>query len=206
MIGAGSLCTFFAVAIYGASHSVFASRWFKKLVHERLQPASARYYRLAYNIVAVLTFLPVLGIAAARPGQVLYRIPFPYHLLTLLGQAIAVVLVLVGLLQTDPWRFLGLGQLFEPPHKGPQELVIHGLYRWVRHPLYAAGLLFIWLTPLMTTSVLTLNVALTLYIYLGSIFEERRLLVEFGQAYESYRRRVPRLVPIPGRYVPRETG
>jgi protein-S-isoprenylcysteine O-methyltransferase Ste14 len=80
--------------------------------------------------------------------------------------------------------------------------VINGLYCHVRHPLYSAGLLFIWLSPLMTTSLLALNLGLTLYIIIGSIFEERRLVGQFGQAYVDYQRRVPRLIPRPGKCYP----
>jgi protein-S-isoprenylcysteine O-methyltransferase Ste14 len=72
---------------------------------------------------------------------------------------------------------------------------VKGLYRWVRHPLYTAGLLFLWLTPLMTTSILAFNLAMSAYIAIGSVFEERRLVTEFGPAYADYQRRVPRLIP-----------
>jgi protein-S-isoprenylcysteine O-methyltransferase Ste14 len=52
---------------------------------------------------------------------------------------------------------------------------------------------------MMTTSTLALFFGLTLYIYIGSIFEERRLIAEFGEAYREYQRSVPRLIPRPGR-------
>jgi protein-S-isoprenylcysteine O-methyltransferase Ste14 len=35
----------------------------------------------------------------------------------------------------------------------------------------------------------------TLYFTLGSLLEERRLEVTFGQAYRDYRQRVPWLIP-----------
>ncbi|MCJ7676604.1 MAG: hypothetical protein MUO35_02640, partial [Anaerolineales bacterium] len=53
-----------------------------------------------------------------------------------------------------------------------------------------------WLTPVMTTSVLALNLALTAYILVGSRLEERRLSAEFGEAYDEYRHRVPALLPL----------
>ncbi len=81
----------------------------------------------------------------------------------------------------------------------PGTLIVTGLYRWVRHPLYTAGLLLIWLTPVMTTSILALNLSLTLYIIVGSRLEERRLLAEFGQAYADYQAAVPGLIPRPPR-------
>lgn len=206
MIGAGPLCAFLAVGAYGVSHSIFASRWFKDLIHRRFHPTSQRFYRLAFNAVAVLTFLPVLAVVAARPGRPLYRFPSPYNLLALTLQAMAVVVLLLGLRQTGVWRFLGLRQLVRRGPEEAQELVVTGLYRWVRHPLYSAGLLFIWLTPVMTSSLMALNLGLTLYIYVGSLLEERRLRTEFGPAYERYLRRVPRLIPIPGRHESPDAG
>ncbi|MGD8634199.1 MAG: hypothetical protein PVF85_11555, partial [Anaerolineales bacterium] len=63
------------------------------------------------------------------------------------------------------------------------------------HPLYTGGLLMIWFMPVMTTSLLAFNLAATLYLYIGSIFEERRLIFVFGERYEAYRKRVPRFMP-----------
>ncbi|OGO15259.1 MAG: hypothetical protein A2Z14_14565 [Chloroflexi bacterium RBG_16_48_8] len=92
-------------------------------------------------------------------------------------------------------HFIGLRQWIDQPKPEEKQLVVSGLYRSVRHPLYTAGLIFIWLIPSMTTSMLVLNLSLTLYIYIGSIFEERRLLVEFGTAYLEYQSNIPRLIP-----------
>jgi protein-S-isoprenylcysteine O-methyltransferase Ste14 len=40
-----------------------------------------------------------------------------------------------------------------------------------------------------------LNIGLTVYILIGALFEERKLLREFGEAYAEYRRRTPMLIP-----------
>jgi len=69
--------------------------------------------------------------------------------------------------------------------------VLTGLYRWVRHPLYTAGLLFIWLIPVMTANLLALNIGLTIYLITGALFEERKLVREFGEAYIEYRKVTP---------------
>jgi protein-S-isoprenylcysteine O-methyltransferase Ste14 len=199
---AAALATLLAVALYGALHSLLASLRAKALARRILGPASSRLYRLGYNLVGVLTLLPVLAIPARQPGLLLYRVPWPWSGLMLAGQALALVTTLVGLLQTDLAGFLGLRQLLEGEPEGPPKLVLTGLYRWVRHPLYTAGLAFLWLSPLMTTSTLALFTGLSLYLYIGSLFEERRLVREFGQAYLDYQHRVPRLMPRPWRRAP----
>jgi protein-S-isoprenylcysteine O-methyltransferase Ste14 len=73
--------------------------------------------------------------------------------------------------------------------------VTNGLYRYVRHPLYTAGLLFIWLIPVMTVNLLALNIGLTAYLIVGARYEERKLVKEFGEEYLHYRERTPMLIP-----------
>jgi protein-S-isoprenylcysteine O-methyltransferase Ste14 len=184
-----------AMLIYGLVHSWLASLGFKAWVQHWLGERGSRIYRLAYNLFAVVSLLPVLVLPALLPDQPLYAIPFPWLLISLALQGLAVVALLLGLLQTGLWSFLGLSQLNGGSPSGPSKLVVRGLYRWVRHPLYSAGLVFIWLTPLMTTNLLAFNLGATIYLIVGALFEERKLLREFGEEYANYRARTPMLVP-----------
>jgi protein-S-isoprenylcysteine O-methyltransferase Ste14 len=193
----GPLLTLLAMVLYAAVHSLLASFWAKRRAERAFGHASLRFYRLAFNLLAVVTFLPVMAVVAAYPGSMLYQWSWPWIILSTVGQLTAVGLLIIGLLQTDPWHFLGLRQLAGAASQENDELQTRGLYRYIRHPLYSAGLLFIWLTPVMTTSVLALNAGISAYLYIGSIFEERRLVREFGQAYVTYRQAVPRLIPCP---------
>lgn len=184
-----------AVLVYGAVHSLLASLWAKAHARRLFGSLAERLYRLGYNVFAVLTLLPVLALPLVLPDEPLYSIPFPVTLLSLFIQALAGGVVLVGLLQTGLGSFLGLRQLAASPTEREPRLVVRGLYRWVRHPLYTAGLIFLWLTPVMTVNVLALDASLTAYIIIGALFEERRLLKEFGPAYLRYREETPMLIP-----------
>lgn len=195
---AAFLFTLLAVALYGVLHSLLASFRAKRMAERALGPGAARAYRLLYNGLAAVTFLPVLAVPATNPGTLIYKIGWPWVLLTGLLQLAAAGAVLVGIMQTGAMSFLGVRQLMGPPTREPT-LVVAGLYRHVRHPLYTAGLVFIWLVPVMTTSVLALNLGLSAYLYFGSRFEERRLRAEFGEAYAKYQNSVPRLIPLPRR-------
>jgi len=184
-----------AVAVYGVAHSWLASLQAKALAQRSLGASAARGYRLAYNIFAVVTLLPVLALPALLPDRSLYTIPSPWVYLTLALQGLALAALALGVLQTGAWSFLGLEQLFAPAPSEPPPLVVKGLYRWVRHPLYTAGLVFIWLVPVMSANPLALNIGLTLYLIIGAYFEERKLLREYGAAYADYQKRTPMLLP-----------
>lgn len=153
-----------------------------------------RFYRFAYNLFSVISFAPILWLMAVLPDQVLYRISAPWVYFSLTGQVAAVVMLVIGVLQTGPLSFIGLRQLIEGKDR-TSELVTQGLYRWVRHPLYSAGLLFIWLTPVMSQNSLVVITASTIYIIVGAFFEERKLTREYGQAYEKYKAETPMLIP-----------
>ena len=72
------------------------------------------------------------------------------------------------------------------------------LHRHVRHPWYSLGLLILW-TRDMDEARLTSALCITLYLWLGSLLEEEKLLAFHGEAYARYRARVPGLIPWPGR-------
>ncbi len=182
-----------SILVWGVLHSVLASLGFKAWLSNAFGKSVMRGYRLAYNLFAFFSFLPILYLSATLPDAPLYSIPAPLSYLMFFGQGVGALLLVIGVLQTDTLAFIGLRQLIQ--EEGPASLVTGGLYRLVRHPLYTAGLLFLWLSPTVTVNSFTLYVGATLYILIGAAFEERKLLREFGQAYADYRSRTPMLIP-----------
>jgi protein-S-isoprenylcysteine O-methyltransferase Ste14 len=55
--------------------------------------------------------------------------------------------------------------------------------------------MLLWLMPMMTWNILALNLSLSAYLVIGAILEERKLVQQFGAAYEAYRSRTPFLIP-----------
>jgi len=184
-----------AVLAYGLLHSFLASLHLKARVRRWFGPGSDRWFRLLYNFLAVFTLLPILFLPVLLVDKELYRISFPWFILTCILQILCLFTLLYGLQQTGIRSFLGLRQVLEARPETPATLVTGGLYRTVRHPLYTAGLVFIWLFPVMTWNLLAINLGLTLYILLGIYWEERKLLHEFGAAYAEYQKKTPMLIP-----------
>ena len=69
------------------------------------------------------------------------------------------------------------------------------LYRYTRHPLMLGFLIAFWSTPVMTQGHLLFAATTTVYIVLALFIEEKTLVELHGEAYEDYRRRVPKLIP-----------
>ncbi len=108
--------------------------------------------------------------------------------------------ILISLLQIDWQGFLGLRQLANFFNSqsvvAPQEvLVTRGLYKVVRHPLYFFSLLIIWFTPLMSGSWLVFSIGATLYFFIGSYFEEKKMLRQYGDLYGEYKKAVSWMIP-----------
>lgn len=92
---------------------------------------------------------------------------------------------------TPWWRWVRQ----QPPPERP--VVMHGLYRWLRHPVYLGFLGLIWFTPVMTADRALLCGLWTLYVFVGSTLKDRRLEYFLGERYRDYAARVPGYPGIP---------
>jgi protein-S-isoprenylcysteine O-methyltransferase Ste14 len=83
--------------------------------------------------------------------------------------------------------------------KGDHALVAHGIYRWVRHPIYAGDLLLLAGLQLALNSWVVLAVLpLALYVRQKAAGEERDLAKTLA-GYDDYCRRTARFLPfLPG--------
>ncbi len=112
--------------------------------------------------------------------------------------AIGWVIMLYSTFLIDHFDLFGLRQVYlylrGTPYT-PVQFKMRSLYRHLRHPMMLGFLIAFWATPHMTSGHLLLAIANTVIILIGIQLEERDLLRAHGEHYESYRRRVPMLVP-----------
>ncbi|MFN8598132.1 MAG: isoprenylcysteine carboxylmethyltransferase family protein [Anaerolineae bacterium] len=191
-----------ALVIFGVIHTALASHGAKMLARRVLGDHIAdATYRLIFNALALISFGPAAYLMVTLPDRELYRLPAPLDSIALLIQGVAALGLIYAAYQMDWMFFLGLRQFVEPPPNttidstSTSHLVTDGLHRFVRHPLYTFSLVVLYLVSPMTLNRLALVVGAHVYFFVGSIFEERKLVREFGDAYRDYQRRVPRLVP-----------
>jgi protein-S-isoprenylcysteine O-methyltransferase Ste14 len=104
------------------------------------------------------------------------------------------------------WARIHLGRLWSGSitRKEEHRVVDTGPYAIVRHPIYTGLLTAAVATAVVTGSVHTVLGAILLIVayWMKAKLEERFLVEELGpEAYSSYRRRVPLLVPFGPKYV-----
>lgn len=77
------------------------------------------------------------------------------------------------------------------------ELVEHGVFEYIRHPMYTSLVLLAWGIQLKNLTILTTAMAClaTVLFYVTARAEEEECLTYFGDAYRSYMKRTSRFVP-----------
>lgn len=186
---------FAAMAAWGYFHSWMASFAVKRHARMLFGEWISRWYRLIFIGMAVVTLAPILGMVVLFPSQRLWQIPAPWLFLSSALQISALVGIFLSFRHIDMLAFAGLRQLGDPDAEREADLVVRGMYRFVRHPLYFFSMIILWLFPMMTDVSLAFVIASTLYFLLGTIPEERKLLEVYGDQYRRYQKRVRRIIP-----------
>jgi protein-S-isoprenylcysteine O-methyltransferase Ste14 len=137
----------------------------------------------AFYLPWVMFDLGSAGIAATNPR----------HLLGLVCMEAGTLLLLACV-----WEFFRRGRGTLSPVEPPQHLVVSGLYRFVRNPMYLSVT-----TIVLGEMLLTLSRGLLIYwaIWFAAVnlfvigYEEPALRGQFGDEYERYARAVGRWLP-----------
>lgn len=200
------LRVFLAVGLFAGIHSLLASRQAKQRAARWLGPDTRNgWYRAFYLVQSALTLAALLAYLARVPDRTLYHLRgFPAALLRI-GQAGGLVFATLAAREIGFDRVLGIRSLLgwlaqkrrvppTPEAQGPaprasgRGLNAAGPFRLTRHPLNLAPLPVFWLAPHMTVKRLAFNLAGTVYLILGSLHEESRLLAAYGADYRRYQR------------------
>lgn len=180
--------------LFGVQHSVMARPSFKDWLKRHLPAEMERptYLLLSSLVLAVLvgrwqSFGPVIWDTSGH---------WMWYLLQVL-RVVGVWLILRSVQVMGARDFIGWtamkGRVGLPHFRTPFP------YNVVRHPIYFGTLLVLWGVPLLSASGLVFNLGMVVYLAIGVTFEERDLYATFGEAYRSYQRRVPALLPWPRR-------
>lgn len=183
-------------AAYCVVHSLLASLRFKAMVRQRLG-SGYRYYRLFYTILAFAGLILIVYYQTQMQSMML----FGQSAISLAIGAIiggAGLAVMLACIKKYFMSLSGLKSLFQENSGG--ELMISGIHRYVRHPLYTGTFLFIWglFVVYPKLSICITDTIITVYTLLAIRLEEYKLIAEYGDAYKKYQQMVPKLIPAVG--------
>lgn len=197
-LGQALLIDTLLLGAFAIQHSVMArpgfKRWWTRIVP---QAAERSTYVLFSSLLLIALF------AWWQPiGGVIWSVQDPLAQALLYAVfALGWLTVLVATFLINHFDLFGLRQVWLHLVGKPYTHLSFGtpwLYRYVRHPLYVGWFMAFWATPHMTAAHLLFAVATTAYILIAIQLEERDLL-KVHPEYADYRRRVPMLIPQPGR-------
>lgn len=137
------------------------------------------------TVASLVLFVGAWRLERELPGLAL-NLPVHLRIAVLVVTSVAAVGVIV-------WSLRSL-----PPAARGRDVVEAGIYRWVRHPLYAAFLsLFNFGLAIYLDHLVYVAWALLLHpVWHGLVrFEERLMLEGFGHRYAEYARRTGRFLP-----------
>ncbi len=186
------------VLLFGLTHSVMARRSFKKR-WTRIVPGWAE--RSAYVLVAGLVLAIMVSLWQPVPG-VVWSIEGPTATLLWALCALGWFYLLLSTWAIDHFDLFGVRQAYLHAmgrRYAPVGFKQKWMYRYSRHPIMAGILVGVWATPHMTAGHLVMALGLSAYIAIGVAYEERDLLLYFGETYRRYRDRVGALFSFPGR-------
>jgi protein-S-isoprenylcysteine O-methyltransferase Ste14 len=178
---------------YGVLHSLLAGNATKNWISRRTG-GFFRFYRLFYNLIAVAGLIAIVYYQSGIPEARLMN----RTVLSGTGWLVMVagsLIIVAALLKYNLKEFAGLDAFGKTARS--TQLRQDGLLQKVRHPLYLGIYLTMWgyFLTLPLPSTLLMVVVLSLYIRIGIYFEEQKLIQEFGEQYETYRKKVPMLWP-----------
>jgi len=179
--------------LHSAMISVSVTAYLKRLLGEGF-----RFYRLFFNLVAIITLIPVALFAYSIQTEVIVDWSGYMRIGQVILLAMAVLFFFLGGRHFDAGQFFGITQIKEGTSNkvltDSGDLDTSGVLGVTRHPWYFASILFIWARQ-MDISAIIVNVWLTAYLIVGTYIEEKKLVGEFGEQYRAYQRRVSMLIP-----------
>lgn len=184
------------VLLFGLQHSIMArkpvKRFFERFFPTYIERSTFCLVSGVLLTLLVLEWEPLGGqIWHIESGTIAYYISY---VLFFAGWAI----LFISSFLINHFDLFGLRQTYlELLGKPYTELnfKIYSFYKYIRHPLYAGGILGVWATPNMTVTHLVFAIGITAYFVIGAKIEERDLINDFGEDYLSYKRSTPMLVP-----------
>lgn len=159
-----------------------------------------RYYRLFFNLVALITFFLLAGYSKQLDSPLAFHWDGYLSLFRWCVLFAAMALFVLGSKKYDLAQVIGIRQIkSNASHTALTangRFAASGIHTVTRHPWYLGALMVIWVyEPRLHVTDVVVNTILALYLIIGSVLEEKKLVAEFGDSYRRYQQDVSMLFP-----------
>ena len=160
-----------------------------------------RFHRLFFNIFSVTTVVPLLMYSHSACWKTELLFPWKgYVRIIQYGlMALGVILAITATRHYNMFQFLGIQQILKRRSGTAMtesgEFDSSGVLGIVRHPWYLAVFILLWARDINLAGFI-INVILSAYLLIGTLLEERKLVLEFGEKYKAYQRQVSMFIPL----------
>jgi hypothetical protein len=163
-------------------------------------PKYLKYFRVFYNLLSLLTLLPLVWVTITEPGQLIFSWQGYSNIIRFFLLGAAVTLYYTGAKGYDLQYFLGIEQI----KTGEGQLLLggeggfsdKGVFGVIRHPWYLGSLCLLWsILPAYHAPIFLAVSILSMYLVVGTLLEERKILKQYPAQYRDYQQRVSMLFP-----------
>lgn len=183
---------------YCLLHSFLVSTSFTNLLTRLLKKYYA-FYRIFFVSFSLALLIPLIRYTDQFDNNIIIVYSLPWNIvryILLLGSLS--MFFWAFFIDYDSLSFFGIRQILnlgkEKKIIASEDLKKNGLLGVVRHPMYFALIIALWCSTFTITGIIV-NIILTIYVIIGTILEEKKLILEFGDAYVKYQQEVPMLIP-----------
>ncbi len=158
------------------------------------------YYRLVFNAFSLVTFAPLLLYSRSPRFQhpTIFEWSGGWQFLRYSMILLSAALIVSGSRHYSFSQFLGFRQIRSGSSQGgiteTGNIDTTGVLGITRHPWYVAVFLLLWVNNLSAATIVV-NVVLSSYLVIGTLLEERKLVLEFGDRYRVYQKNVSMFIP-----------
>ncbi|MDP3581199.1 MAG: NnrU family protein [Ignavibacteria bacterium] len=183
---------------YCALHSFLISIRFTNFITRLLKNYYA-FYRLFYVLFSLVLLVLLINFTSQLDNEIIISYSSPWSIIRyILMYGSLLAFIWAFFFNYDPLSFFGIRQILnfgKVKEVNPSdEIKRNGLLGLIRHPMYLCLIIYLWSQTFKKIDIIV-NVVLTIYVIIGTLLEEKKLVLEFGDAYVKYQKEVPMLIP-----------
>jgi len=183
---------------YCVIHSYLISISFTNIITRLLKNYYA-FYRLFYVIFSLVLLVLLINYTSQVDNEIIISYSLPWSVIRYIFMYGSLLLFFWAFFfNYDSLSFFGIRQILNfgkvKKENPSDEIKKNGLLGVIRHPMYLCLIIFLWSQTFKRIDIIV-NAILTIYVIIGTLLEEKKLVLEFGDAYVKYQKDVPMLIP-----------